>query len=316
MRIAIGTLGISSLSFVVPPLMSSLAASESDSPYVIVQPIQDTTAQNIPLLGTTTATPLAVPGGADGFLFAENDRSFEKSGTVSGEISVYVVHEGDTLSQIAQMFDVSQNTILWANDIARANLIKPGMVLNILPISGVSHTVKKGDTIASLVKKYKGDADEIVAYNQLEGDLKVGSVVVIPNGIVAEVAVAKSTSGVTSGGSSSAGLIHPLPNGRKTQGIHGYNGIDIGAPLGTTVRAAAAGTVIISASSGYNGGYGQYVVVKHANGTQTLYAHLSSNAVRVGDKVSQGQKLGGVGNTGRSTGPHLHFEVRGAKNPF
>ena len=229
------------------------------------------------------------------------------------------MHEGDTLSQIAQMFDVSQNTILWANDIPRANLIKPGMVLNILPISGVRHTVKKGDTIASIVKKYKGDADEIIAYNQIEKELTVGSVIVVPNGIVPEVAVAKSNkggvSGVTGGGASS-GLIHPLPNGRKTQGIHGYNGIDIAAPVGTQVRVAAAGTVIISASSGYNGGYGQYVVVKHANGTQTLYAHLSSNTVRVGDTVSQGQKVGGVGNTGRSTGPHLHFEVRGGKNPF
>jgi len=317
-RIIIGIAGVSSLSLVVPPLLHGFAASEGVYPYLIATPIPPgDTAQTIPLLGSTYGGAPTPATYADGFLFSEADRSFAKTATISGEISVYVVREGDTLSQIAQMFDVSQNTILWANDIPRANLIKPGMVLNILPISGVRHTVKKGDTLASIAKNYKGDVDEILAYNQIDDGLTVGSVVVIPNGIVPETVVAKkSTSGVTSGGVVSAGLIHPLPNGRKTQGVHGYNGVDIAAPVGTTVRAAAAGKVIISASSGYNGGYGQYVVIKHANGSQTLYAHLSQNNVRVGASVSQGQSVGLVGNTGRSTGPHLHFEVRGAKNPF
>jgi murein DD-endopeptidase MepM/ murein hydrolase activator NlpD len=72
----------------------------------------------------------------------------------------------------------------------------------------------------------------------------------------------------------------------------------------------------VSKSSGWNGGYGQYVVIKHANGTQTLYAHLSSNAVGVGDVVAAGETIGALGNTGKSTGPHLHFEVRGGRNPF
>jgi murein DD-endopeptidase MepM/ murein hydrolase activator NlpD len=102
----------------------------------------------------------------------------------------------------------------------------------------------------------------------------------------------------------------------RTQGIHGYNGVDLGAPAGTAVRAAAAGQVIISKASGWNGGYGQYIVVKHANGTQTLYAHLSANSVAAGATVAQGQLIGAVGNTGKSTGNHVHFEVRGAKNPF
>ena len=102
----------------------------------------------------------------------------------------------------------------------------------------------------------------------------------------------------------------------KTQGIHGYNAVDLAAGPGSSIRAAAAGEVIVSKATGWNGGYGQYIVIRHASGAQTLYAHLSSNAVGVGNYVSQGEVIGGMGNTGRSTGNHLHFEVRGGRNPF
>ena len=114
----------------------------------------------------------------------------------------------------------------------------------------------------------------------------------------------------------------PLENYRRTQGLHGYNGIDLVSSdgPGAYVSSAAAGEVIISKggckSRGCNGGYGNYVVLKHSNGTQTLYGHLKSNAVSAGDYVAQGQLVGYEGNSGRSTGTHLHFEVRGAKNPF
>ena len=108
----------------------------------------------------------------------------------------------------------------------------------------------------------------------------------------------------------------PVVGGVKTQDIHGHNAIDIGAPVGTPILAAASGEVVISRSGGWNGGYGNYVAVRHSNGTQTLYAHNTSNVVGVGQKVVQGQVIGYIGSTGRSTGPHLHFEVRGAKNPF
>ena len=74
--------------------------------------------------------------------------------------------------------------------------------------------------------------------------------------------------------------------------------------------------MLVSKSSGWNGGYGNYIVIKHSNGTQTLYSHLSSNAVVVGDVVEQGENIGVMGNTGKSTGTHLHFEVRGGTNPF
>ena len=286
-------------------------------------------AQSAPLLKAALhSDPNPAKGGGDiliqeGALVPDGDvRRDEEttSRTEKGEISVYVVREADTLSQIAQMFDVSSNTILWANDITDPSIIQPGDTLVILPITGVRHVVKKGDTIASIAKKYDGDADEIVAYNQLASaaDISVGDTVVIPSGVApAPVVSSGKSSTVTLTGNGSAGFVHPLPNAIRTQGIHGYNGVDLaGVPAGTAVRAAARGTVIVAKPTGWNGGYGSYVVVRHSNGTQTLYAHLSSVSVSVGDSVSAGQTVGGVGNTGRSTGTHLHFEVRGAKNPF
>lgn len=237
------------------------------------------------------------------------------------QISIYVVREGDTLSQIAELFNVSTNTIIWSNDLRRGNVIRPGETLVILPVSGVRHTVVKGDTLASIVKKYKGDVDEVLEFNGLsEGaSLAVGDTIVVPYGIAPQSIANVSTSAVAkgSGGPSLEGyFLRPIVGGRKSQGLHGYNGVDIAAPTGTSVLASASGEVIISRSYGYNGGYGQYIVVRHANGTQTLYAHLSENYVFAGSSVVQGQVIGAVGNTGRSTGPHLHFEVRGARNPF
>jgi LysM repeat protein len=239
--------------------------------------------------------------------------------TNNGEISLYIVREGDTLSQIASMFDVSAKTVLWANDIMNPSKIRPGDTLVILPITGVQHVVKKGDTLKSIAKKYDGDVDDILAYNQLASaeDVKIGDTVVIPDGTISAPAPSKSSGGKVASGGGSAGFVNPLPGSVKTQGIHGYNGIDLsGVSVGTVVVAALGGEVIVAKGSGWNGGYGAYVVVKHANGTQTLYAHLSSVSVSSGQSVKQGQKIGGMGNSGRSTGPHLHFEVRGARNPF
>ncbi len=292
-----------------------------------------TNAQTVPLLKAALhADPNPAKGGGDvliedGALVSQgdiNERDDDSnSKTANGEISVYVVREGDTLSQIAEMFDVSAKTILWANDIASASLIRPGDTLVILPITGVRHVVKKGDTIASIAKKYSGDVEDILSYNQLAtgAELHVGDTVMIPDGTISVPTPARSaTPSKTSGGTAvaaGAGFANPLPGAVKTQGIHGYNGIDLsGVAIGTPVLAALGGDVIVAKGTGWNGGYGAYVVIRHANGTQTLYAHLSSVYVVVGQKVSTGTAIGGMGNSGRSTGPHLHFEVRGAKNPF
>lgn len=237
--------------------------------------------------------------------------------THSGEISVYTVRAGDTLSHIAQMYGVTANTILWANDLPRATSIHEGQTLVILPVAGVQHLVKKGDTVNTIAKKYDGEVDEILKYNHLtdNSQLVVGETIVIPGGMIKAVPVAKTTK-TTGSASSGNWLSHPAPGAVKTQGVHGYNGVDLGAPYGTAIRAAAAGEVIVSKDSGWNGGYGQYIVIRHSNGVQTLYGHLSGNSVGVGAYVSQGQVIGAMGSTGRSSGSHLHFEVRGGKNPF
>ncbi|OGG62838.1 hypothetical protein A3I46_01415 [Candidatus Kaiserbacteria bacterium RIFCSPLOWO2_02_FULL_54_13] len=235
-------------------------------------------------------------------------------------ISVYVVRPGDTLSDIADMFGVSINTIIWANDLKSARDVHPGDTLIILPISGIERTIVKGDTLKSLAKKYGADAEEIAQFNGLDlaAPLTVGSTIIIPGGEIAAPRLQFSSPLLNSGGGSFiAGYYrNPLPGGRITQGIHGRNGVDIGAPRGTPVHAAAGGTVIIARGSGWNGGYGNYVVITHENGTQTLYSHLNSVAVSPGQSVSSGHVIGYVGATGRVTGTHLHFEVRGAANPL
>lgn len=241
------------------------------------------------------------------------------------QISIYVVRAGDSLGKIAKMYGVSTNTILWANDIRGPNDIHPGDTLIILPVTGVEHIVGKGETLASIVAKYHGDMQNVLDYNNLEpgAAVAVGDTIIIPNGI--DVSAPSYSGRVGSreplipgyGGPAIPGyFIRPIAGGVKTQGLHGYNAVDLGTPRGTPVVAAADGIVIVSRSSGYNGGYGQYIVVDHPNGTQTVYAHLSRNLVGPGAQVVQGQVIALSGNTGRSTGAHLHFEVRGAANPF
>jgi murein DD-endopeptidase MepM/ murein hydrolase activator NlpD len=241
----------------------------------------------------------------------------------SDEISVYTVREGDSLSEIAQMFGVTSNTILWANDLKKKTDINPGDELIILPIAGVRHVVKSGDTIDTIAKKYGGEANDILSYNQLAtvSEIAVGETLIIPGGELHTevVTTTKGKSGKSAGknSSGSAGFINPAPGAVKTQGIHGNNAVDLAGSMGLTIRAAAGGQVIIAkGGGGWNGGYGNYVVIKHSNGTQTLYAHLSSLSVGSGAYVEQGETIGGMGNTGKSTGTHLHFEVRGGRNPF
>lgn len=240
----------------------------------------------------------------------------------NSSISIYVVRPGDTLSGIASMFDVSVNTIIWANNLPRSGTVRVGQTLTILPVTGVKYTVKKGDTLASIAKAMHGNAEEIAQFNGIEGtSLAVGTEIIIPDGeVVAPVStVAKSTvrsSGVSSSPVSAGAYIRPVA-GVRTQGVHGYNGVDIGAKVGTPIVASASGSVIISRQGGWNGGYGNYIVIEHSNGTQTLYAHNSENVVGIGEYVTQGQVIGYVGATGKATGPHLHFEIRnGPRNPF
>lgn len=243
-------------------------------------------------------------------------------------ISVYVVRPGDTLSEIAKMFDVSVNTIIWANNLSGIKDVHTGDTLIILPISGVKRVVAKGDTLKSIAKRYGADANEIAQFNGLDpaDALAVGSTIIIPGGEISNPAPSTSTKRPAGSGRNSFAnngpipmgyFSNPLPGGIITQGLHDGKAVDIGSARGTPIHAAADGIVIIARNGGgWNGGYGNYVVITHANGTQTLYAHMKNTIVTPGQSVDSGQIIGYVGMTGHTTGPHLHFEVRGAGNPF
>ena len=276
--------------------------------------------------------PSAARGGGDITIVDDSALMPEEgpSGTIAdiekpknSTISTYVVRPGDTLGEIAEMFEVSASTILWANDLPRNAKLQIGQKLTILPVTGVRYTVKKGDTLASIARKYGADADEIMSFNGIEGTFAAGDEIIIPDGELPAAAPARASGSSTvrlgvSGTSIQIGYyLRPLTGGIKSQGVHGYNGVDLAAPRGTPILASAAGEVIIAKGSGWNGGYGSYIVVQHPNGSQTLYAHASSVAISAGASVTQGQVIGYVGSTGKSTGSHLHFEIRnGIRNPF
>jgi murein DD-endopeptidase MepM/ murein hydrolase activator NlpD len=188
--------------------------------------------------------------------------------------------------------------------------------------------VKKGDTLAGIAKKYGSDTGEISNYNGVdEASLTVGMDIIIPNGeIAAAPAPARKSSpinepahnvGPTGTNAQIGYYLAPLSRYTETQGIHGYNAVDLAAPFGTPIMASASGDIIVAKQGGWNGGYGSYVVISHDNGSQTLYSHMSKVAVYDGEHVVQGQVIGSVGQTGKATGPHVHFEIRnGIRNPF
>ncbi len=251
----------------------------------------------------------------------------ENAGIVDS-ISVYTVAKGDTISDIAEKYNVTTNTILLANDLKEDSKIKIGQKLVMLPVSGVKYTVKSGDTLEGIAKKFNANQQDIAEHNKIKNVslLRIGDVLIIPDNElpsqreVKAPADTKPLNKITQTASKlistiSNYFIKPVEAATKTQGIHGKNGVDLADVEGTPIYAAATGTVLVS-RIGWNGGYGDYVVIEHPNGTQTLYAHNSENLVEEGDEVRQGEEIAHMGSTGKSTGSHVHFEVRGAKNPF
>lgn len=242
-------------------------------------------------------------------------------------IGKYVVKEGDTLTGIAETLDVSVDTIVSANNIIGGS-IKPGQELLAPWTSGVVEEIPKGGSFAKLIEKYKdfGISQKIIERaNNFSSDhvLAAGEKVLIPGVEPIVPTVSRNPAYVDSGRSrgyvsaSKAPIVKGNGNyvwpvdGRITQrfGTGGHQGIDIAGRSGDAIVAVADGTVLKSFTSGWNGGYGNYVLIEHSNGIRTLYAHNISVAVKVGEKVSAGQIISYRGSTGRSTGPHLHFEA-------
>lgn len=236
------------------------------------------------------------------------------------EISEYVVQSGDSLSLIAEKFNISLNTLLWANDLSSSSIISSRQKLIILPVSGILHHVKNGETLSGIAKIYQGDAAEIIFFNELSGEnIFIGDILIIPDGKMPPKPQYTSTpvSQIPLAGSY---FIFPT-QGKISQGLHWYNAVDIANDCGNPAYASAGGEVL-SIKYGYNRGAGNYIKILHPNGVVTFYGHLNSILVGAGQPVSQGQIIALIGGkpgtpgAGISTGCHLHFEVRGARNPF
>jgi murein DD-endopeptidase MepM/ murein hydrolase activator NlpD len=239
------------------------------------------------------------------------------------------VAKGESLSVIAERYAVSVDTIMWSNSLSNPNRLKIGQTLKFPSISGVVHLVTRGESIWTIAKKYGVSRDEIVRTNQLDepDKLKLKQALVIPgakplpvrNSPVA-VASRGAASSRSSGSSSGDALIWPL-SGRISSRFgfrwgRMHNGLDIAVPIGTPVKAAADGCVIFA---GWRSGYGRLVILDHGAGVHTYYGHNSSFTVSAGDAVAAGDRIALSGNSGVSTGPHLHFEVRvngRARNPL
>ena len=229
------------------------------------------------------------------------------------EVLLYEVEEGDTVSSLAERFGISQDTILWANDLSKGASLKPGDHLSILPVTGALHLVRPNDTLSEIASWYKAKADEVVAFNQLSSTSEIfaGDILVIPGGIMPSRLP--------------SGRLTPLPNSyfiwpipsphRITQGLHPFNAVDMSnGACGEAIWAAAGGQVQKTGSTRVGG---KYVRILHPNGVVTYYGHLSGILVAPGSRVLQGQMVGYMGRTGTSaTGCHLHLEVRGTANPF
>ncbi|MDD5738649.1 MAG: M23 family metallopeptidase, partial [Candidatus Pacebacteria bacterium] len=242
-------------------------------------------------------------------------------GTSEGKrgIEEYTVEKGDTMASLAEKFDITIATIADANNLTSKSVLKPGQKLVILPVSGLVHFVKSGETLSKLALLYKAKAQDIINANDVGVDgsaIFAGDILVIPGGVKPKAVDVKTYPQVAV---SKTYFMVPIANARITQGLHWFNAVDFSnGSCGGPVVASAAGTV---QKLGADSVSGNYINIIHANGVVTYYGHLASFAVKAGQKVNQGQIIGYIGHTGLTipageSGCHVHFDVRFAVNPF
>lgn len=252
------------------------------------------------------------------------------------EVKDYVVDTGDSVFEIAGNFNITPETLLWANyDLLNDNpdMIAVGMELKIPPVDGVYYQWQEGDTVDSVAARFEADPKDILGWSGNELDLidpqvESGSWVMVPGGhrefrqwiipviprgragVSQALYGAGACQGSYDGAYGTGGFVWPAGNHSLSGNDYwsGHLGVDIAAGEGAQIYAADSGVVVFAGWA--NGGYGYMVMIDHGNGYQTLYAHLSSVSASCGQSVSQGQTVGYSGSTGNSTGAHLHFEVR------
>lgn len=235
------------------------------------------------------------------------------------KIISYTVQKGDTISTIAEKFGVSANTIRWENNLTSDNITE-GDTLRILPVTGMAYKVKSGDTVYSIAKKLDTEPQKIVDFpfndfaNPETFSLVDGQILIVPDGVKPAAQPFIKRQYVIAQGPvsiSSAGFTWPL-RGVISQFAAWYHmGIDITSPVGTPIIAAQSGRVVKAVAGAWDGGYGTNLEIDGGNGYRSLYAHLSGINVSVGAEVVAGKTvIGWVGLSGRTTGPHVHFEIR------
>jgi len=229
-------------------------------------------------------------------------------------VVTHVVRNGETAWDIAKAYGVDVDTILGCNDdLPNVDRLKVGQELKILTVKGVLHTVRQGESLWEIAKDYKVDVDKIVQANDLvdPGHLQPKQELVIPGAKPRLVAGQDRARPIVANGRLQKAFEWPVQGrissrfGPRWGRMH--EGLDIAVNTGTPVKAAAAGKVSFA---GWNGAYGYLVKIDHGNGVETRYAHNSRLLVKAGDRVTAGQVVARSGNTGRSTGPHVHFEIR------
>lgn len=225
---------------------------------------------------------------------------------------LYVIKPGDTLWSIARKFQLTASTLASFNSLPDPNSISPGRQLKI-PISGgeVFHVVRSGETLWEIALRYGIEIDSIINLNPIDdpAQLSIGKKLKLPVaqssepdpvGAAARLASAQGVRGFR------WPLIGTITSRFGMRDGRPHTGMDIAGKAGDPIRASKAGTVTVS---GWIGGYGYTVIIRHNDGTASLYAHASELAVQKGQAVEAGYVIARVGSTGNSTGPHLHFEV-------
>jgi len=228
-------------------------------------------------------------------------------------VLVHTVRAGETLWDIAQAYGITVDSIVSANDLKNPNRLQVGQKLEILTVKGVLHEVASGESLWEIAQRYKVPLNDIVEVNNIADPSRIQpkTKLIIPGA----TRVLRSDALVVNGQLQKA---FDWPVSGRISSKYGqrwgrmHNGLDIAVNTGTPVKAAADGKVTFA---GWNGNYGILVVIDHGNGVETRYAHNSRVNVKVGQQVSRGQVVAYSGNTGNSTGPHVHFEIRYRNNP-
>jgi murein DD-endopeptidase MepM/ murein hydrolase activator NlpD len=268
-------------------------------------------------------------GGMGGMPYLENSLSGTNAGNASGGtepdlsgipepaeyskprillFTSYKVRQGDTIGDIARNFGLNQDTLISLNGIKNTRLLQINQALKIPNQDGILYTVKNGDTLASIAEKYNTNVPALQTVNELFSETpKLNAGLFIPGARLEWVNLQEINGDL---------FLWPVlghitsPYGYRaspfTKVRQFHSGLDIGAPLGTPIKAAMAGRVSAVA---YDSSFGNYVVITHHSGYRTLYGHMSVVWVKAGAYVGTGQRIGDVGSTGLSTGPHLHFTV-------